>query len=167
MIINCYRRQKKIEDAEREFIKLQSTSISEYQKILIEIQINLAKGEFYEAIKILEDSETQYKNNQEFLELYSTALRKIGSIKKSIDKIEESKSLGNKNYASIVYSLRLAENSYKLGFKNLIRASKMDFFENFLNSKGIKIWQGESLNNSKLIVYPGKGIALGDKIFFF
>ena len=167
MIINCYRRQKKIEDAEREFIKLQSTSISEYQKILIEIQINLAKGEFYEAIKILEDSETQYKNNQEFLELYSTALRKIGSIKKSIDKIEESKSLGNKNYASIVYSLRLAENSYKLGFKNLISASKMDFFENFLNSKGIKIWQGESLNNSKLIVYPGKGIALGDKIFFF
>lgn len=167
IIINCYRRLKKIKDAEREFTNLQSTNISEYQKILIKIQIYLAKGEFYEAIKILENNEAKYKNKQEFLELYSTALRKIGSLKKSIDKIEISKSLGNKNYASIVYSLRLAENSYNLGFKDLISASKRELFEDFLNSKSIKRWQGENLNDSKLIVYPGKGIALGDKIFFF
>ena len=167
MIINCYRRLKKTKDAEREFVNLKRTSVSEYQKILIKIQISLAKGEFYEAIKILENNENQYKNKQEYLELYSTALRKIGSLKKSIDKIEKSKSLGNENYASIVYSLHLAENSYNMGFKNLISASKMNFFENFLDSKGIKKWQGESLNDSKLIIYPGKGIALGDKIFFF
>ena len=167
MIINCYRRLKKIEDAEREFLNLRRTSISEYQKILIEIQINLAKGEFYGAIKILEDNEAKYKNKQEFLELYSTALRKIGSLEKSIDKIEKSKSLGNRNYSSIVYSLQLAESSYKIGFKNLISASRMNYFENFLNSKSIKRWQGESLNDLNLIVYPGKGIALGDKIFFF
>ena len=65
---------------------------------------------------------------------------------------------------TMVSNLYLSNGNFKSGVNYLYEATKDTIDEYFLSS-GLKSWEDQDLDNKSLIVYQGKGIALGDQIF--
>lgn len=166
MALECHRRLINIDMAEKELQKLQNYSIDDLKFSLLQIQIELLKGDFNQSLKSLEKILIKNSNNVEFLDLYSLVLTKFRKYNSALEILNKLRDFGVSTLSSIA-NVHLNKKEYKLGFEYLSEASTNKFIENYFISKNFKEWSGDNHKKQCLYIYSGEGMGLGDKIYYF
>lgn len=167
LVIDCYRRLKKLDNFERELHNLYKFDLSDHKKFHIKLQTYLVKNLFDEALKEAELYINKYIKHYEIIEIYSLILRKFKKYDEAIKYLETIKENKNIDFLGQIYSLYLGKGMYSKGFDLLSIASDIQAIKSFFETKNVSSWDGQSLDNTCLYVYSGKGIAIGDNIFYF
>ena len=168
ILIYCLRRIRKINEAKLELENLKRFHKNDFEFFYNETLIELLENKFSFVLDKLINAEGKYSGKEyRFHEVYSLILRKYGKFNESIDQLKLAYSLGLNDISSYTYSLYLSKSDFSNGYLHLDRATNNIVKEKYFISIDIKKWNFENLEDSTLFVYAGKGIALGDKIYFY
>ena len=168
ILINCLRRLKKINEARLELENLRKFHQNDFEFFYNETLIELLENKFDFVIEKLNKNINNYSHKEiRFHELYSFVLSKFRNFIEAITQVSIADDLGSKNFISSVYNLYFCINDFKNGYLYLEKATTDIFKEKFFYSHNFKKWNFENLDESILFVYTGKGVALGDKIYFY
>lgn len=166
MMLDCLLRLRRFKDIENEIKNLSKVNIDECTKKLFFIKFDIAQNNFEIGLSKINEFEKNCKNIEEFNSLKFLILGKFKKYDEAIRCIEDNnKLLKNQDYG--LFNLYLSNKNFKSGISFLYEATKDTDLENYFLSSGIKKWENQNLDNKSLIVYQGKGIALGDQIFFY
>ena len=168
ILIYCLRRLRKINEAKLELENLKNFHKNDFEFFYNETLLELLENKFSFVLDKLINAESKYSGKEyRFHEVYSLVQRKYGKFNESIDQLLLAYSLGLNDISSYTYSLYLSKGDFSNGYLHLDRATNNIVKEKYFISIDIKKWNFENLDHSTLFVYAGKGIALGDKIYFY
>ena len=168
ILINCLRRLRKINEAKLELENLKKFHNDDFEYFYNETLIELLENKFTFVLKKLINYEDKYSHQEyRFHEIYSLVLRKFRKFDEAINHIKIAETLGLKNISLYLYSIYLNLNDFENGYQHLKKATDDRFKEEIFLSYNIKNWNFEDLDNSDLFIYYGRGIALGDRIYFY
>lgn len=166
MMLDCLLRLRRFKDIENEITNLSKVNIDECTKKLFFIKFDIAQNNFEIGLNKIKDFDNDCKNKDEFISLKSLILGKFKKYKEAIQCIQSNNNL-SKNHDFSLFNLYLSNGNFKNGIEYLYEVTKDIELDNYFLSSGLNKWEGQDLNRKILIVYQGKGIALGDQIFFY
>ena len=168
LIINCLKRLKNINEAKLELENLKKFHHDDFELFYNQISIELLENKFEAVLQKLRNAEIKYSNKEvRFHEIFSLVLSKFRNFNEAISQLEVAHSLGSKNLNHFFCNLYFNQNDFKNGYIHLKNGATDTLKEKVFLSHKFKKWNFENLDESLLFVYTGRGLALGDKIYFY
>ena len=166
MKLDCLLRLRRFKDIENEITNLSKVNIDECTKKLFLIKFDIAQNNFEIGLNKINDFDKNCKNKNEFNSIKSLILGKFKRYDEAINCLKSNNNLSESHDYGL-FNLYLSNGNFNSGVNYLYEATKDTNLDDYFLSSGLKKWEDQDLDNKSLIVYQGKGIALGDQIFFY